>query len=66
MIHQQNQNANPEINLKTMTSEDISKLRNDCDKELKRRFKVEQRKAKADIQKKADKYKLEVTVEAKK
>lgn len=66
MNFSQNQNDNPAINFKIMTSEDITKLRNDCDKELKRRFKVEQRKAKADIQKKADKYKLEVTVETKK
>ena len=66
MNFQQNQNANPAINFKGMTSEDITKLRNDCDKELKKRFKSEQRKAKADMQKQAEKYGLSVTIETKK
>lgn len=66
MNYQLNPNASPEITFKTMTSEEIAKLRNDCDKELKKRFKAEQRKVKADMQKQAEKYGLAVTIETKK
>ncbi len=61
----QNPNDSTAINFKSMSSQDITKLRNDCDKELKKRYKAEQRKAKADIQKQAEKYGLAVTVETK-
>lgn len=66
MNYPKNPNASPEIDFKPMTSEDITKLRNECDKELKKRFKAEQRKAKADMQKQAEKYGLAVTIETKK
>ncbi len=62
MNYQQNQT----VNLEAMSKEQLVKLRNDCDKELDKRFKSEQRKAKAKMIREAKKYGLIVKVETKK
>ncbi len=66
MNHQQNQAVNQLVNLEAMSEENIKKLRNDCDKEIDKRFKSEQRKAKVKMIREAKKYGLIIKIQAKK
>lgn len=54
------------LNLSTMNKDDITKLRDACDRELEKRHKEEVRKFKAEMKRKAEKFGLVVKVETKK
>lgn len=54
------------VNLLTMSKDDITKLRGDCDKELEKRHKEEVKEFKAETKRKAEQYGLVIKVQAKK